>query len=108
MDQPPKIREIDVRNLRRGRLITVIGCIWYVLAFFWLPPLTAAFYWIPESVGVVLLRAEFVMSAALAATGVIIWRRAVGTPRFSTYVLVIVGASVAVLGVFFIYNWIHL
>jgi len=86
----------------------VVGCIWYILAFFWLPPVSALFYWVPQRLGMVILRAEFVMSAILAAIGAIVWRRAVGKPRTRTYVLVVACAGIAVFGVFFLYDWIRL
>jgi hypothetical protein len=92
---------------RLGKAMMVTGCVWYILAFFWLPPLVLLFgYLLPDRLGGALLRAEFVMSATLAAAGAIVWRRALGKPRASTYVLVVACASIAALGVFLLYGWI--
>ena len=62
----------------------------------------------PDVAGKAVLRAEFAVSAALAAFGFVIWRRAVGKPWLATYVVVISCALLAVFGVFWMYDWIHL
>ena len=72
------LNDMSSNRSRLGKAAMLGGGAWYLLAFFWLPPLTAIFYWLPDRVGMVLLRSEFVMSAAVAATGTIIWRQAAG------------------------------
>jgi hypothetical protein len=62
----------------RGRALLICGCIWFVLTFFWLPPLMLILGWfrLPENFYAVLLPGEFVMSAVMAATGVVLWNSA--------------------------------
>lgn len=94
-------------NVGRGKFLMVVGCVWFTLAFFWLPPLTAISFWLPQTIGTIVLRVEFALSATLAVIGAIMWRRAVGNPGFGTYLFIIACGCVAVLGVYYMYDWIH-
>ncbi len=90
----------------RGKFMMVVGCVWYLLAFFWLPPLTAICFWLPQAVGEIVLRVEFALSAALAVIGAIKWRRAVGNPKLGTYFFIVTCGVLAVFGVYYMYDWI--
>jgi hypothetical protein len=87
------------------------GCIWFILAFLWLPPLMLILAWfrLPEGFYAVLLPSEFVMSAVMAATGVVLWNSAL-KQRISVGVSVAAYsvATLAILGTFSLYGWVHL
>ena len=98
-----------------GNLLIWIGCIWFVLTFFWLPPLEIIILgsvdpWLrlPENVGSILLRAEFAASAATAAAGILLRIRANRKLSITHYFVVFGAASIPVLCVFALYGWIHL
>jgi len=82
---------------------------WFVLDYFWpplgiwtLPPLDR-----PQSIYNIILRAEFVISASLVAVGILVWRSAFRKLSLTDYIIVIFCASVPVLCVFKMSEWIH-
>jgi hypothetical protein len=95
----------------RGKAFLVCGCIWFTLAFFWLPPLVLILGWfrLPESFYAVLLPGEFVISAVMAATGVVLWNSA-AKQRISAGVSLTAYsiATLAILATFNLYGWVHL
>jgi hypothetical protein len=97
---------------RLGNLLFWIGCAWFVLTFFWLPPLTiilgsVSIGLLPERIGAVILRAEFALSAAMAAVGLLLRLGANRTLSVVHYVVVVGAASILVLWVFASYGWIR-
>jgi hypothetical protein len=95
----------------RGKAFLVCGCIWFTLAFFWLPPLMLLLggFRLPRSFYGVLLPGEFVISAVMAATGVVLWNSA-AKQRISKGVCLAAYsvATLAILATFNLYGWIHL
>ena len=95
----------------RGKALLICGCIWFTLAFFWLPPLMLLLGWfrLPESFYAVLLPGEFVISAVMAATGVVLWNSA-AKQRISAGVSLAAYsiATLAILATFNLYGWVHL
>jgi hypothetical protein len=109
MFQPLPISENQRRA--RGRALLICGCIWFALTFFWLPPLMLILGWLrlPQSFYAVLLPGEFVMSAFMAATGVVLWNSA-AKQRISAGVSLAAYsvAALAILATFNLYGWVHL
>lgn len=95
----------------RGKILLIAGCAWFILTFFWLPPLMLLLGWfrLPDSFYVLLLRSEFVMSAFMAATGVVFWNSA-AKQRISVSVSIAAYslALLAILATFNLYGFIHL
>jgi hypothetical protein len=95
----------------RGKILLICGCAWFILTFFWLPTLMLILGWfrLPEPFYAVLLRGEFVMSAIMAATGVVLWNSA-ANQRISVGVSVAAYsiATLAILATFNLYGFIHL
>jgi hypothetical protein len=95
----------------RGKEFLVCGCIWFTLAFFWLPPLMIILggFRLPESFYAVLLPGEFVVSAVMAATGVVLWKSA-AKQRISAGVCLAAYsvATLAILATFNLYGWVPL
>ena len=95
----------------RGKTLVICGCIWFTLTFFWLPPLMLILGWfrLPMSFYAVLLPAEFVMSAFMAATGAVLWNSA-AKQRISAVVSLTAYsvATLAILATFNLYGWVHL
>jgi hypothetical protein len=93
-----------------GKRLLLVGCIWFTLAFFWLPPLMLILgaFRLPDAFYKVLLPSEFAISATLAATGGLVWRSASGTVPVVTYVISYSCAAFAIVAVFFLYGWISL
>ena len=91
-----------------GICLVSFGFIWFVLDFFWLPPLLGILLWLrlPESLLQNVWQAEFAMSATVAAVGVLIWRRAARKLSLTEYIVVPISASILVLAVFRLYGWI--
>ena len=79
--------------------------------FFWLPPLMLILGWfrLPGSFYTLLLRGEFVMSAIMGATGIVLWNSAANR-RISVRVSVAAYslATLAILTTFNLYGFIHL
>ncbi len=102
---------IPEQQRRRGKALLICGCVWFTLALIWLPPLMLVLGWfrLPESFYRVLLPSEFVMSAFLAATGVVMWKSS-AEHRVSIAVTLAAYAvaMLAVLVTFNLYGWIHL
>jgi hypothetical protein len=67
-------------NQRRtsGCALLIFGSIWFILTFFWFPPFMLILDWfhLPKNFYAVLLPGEFVMSAILCATGIVLWNSA--------------------------------
>jgi hypothetical protein len=107
---------VEAKNKKSnlGNLLIWIGCIWFVLTFFWLSPLMIILGsvdpWmrLPENVGSVILRAEFAASAATAAAGILLRIRAKRKLSVAHYFVVFGAASIPVWCVFVLYGWIHL
>jgi len=95
----------------RGKTLVICGYIWFTLTFFWLPPLMLILGWfrLPMSFYAVLLPAEFVMSAFMAATGAVLWNSA-AKQRISAVVSLTAYsvATLAILATFNLYGWVHL
>jgi hypothetical protein len=93
-----------------GKKLLVAGCAWFVLDFFWLPPLILILGWfsLPGGFYMVLGRAEFVLSALMAATGVVIWRGATRKLPPMYYVVVYSVAVFVILAVFDLYGFFSL
>jgi hypothetical protein len=88
-----------------GKCLVVLGCLWFILVFFWLPPLALALakFNLHEKTYAMLIRSEFVMSATTAAIGMLVWRRANRKLSVIDYVIALGGASILVLAVFKFY-----
>src|SRR5690348_3450419 len=107
---------LEMRNMNqkqrrtKGKYLLVCGCAWFILTFFWFPPLTLILGWfrLPDPFYTVLLRGEFVMSAIMAATGVVLWNSA-ANQRISVGVSVAAYslATFAILVTFNLYGFIH-
>ena len=101
----------ETQRRARGKAFLICGCIWFTLTFFWLPPLMLILGWfrLPESFYAVLLPGEFVMSAVMAATGVVLWSSA-AKQRISAGVCLAAYsvATLAILATFNLYGWVHL
>ena len=95
----------------RGKILLICGCAWFVLTFFWLAPLMLTLGWfrLPDPFYALLVRAEFVMSAIMAATGVVLWNSAANR-RISVGVSVAAYslAAFAILATFNLHGFIHL
>jgi hypothetical protein len=93
-----------------GKRLLVVGCVWFTLAFFWLPPLMLLLGWfsLPSIFYKVLVRAEFVSSALMAATGIVMWRGAARRQSALHYIVAYSIALAVVLVVFNLYGFIHL
>lgn len=91
-----------------GKCLLLFGCIWFTLAFFWLPPLMLIFGWLrlPDGFYKVLLPSEFVMSATMAATGGLVWRSASGKVPVVAYVVAYSCVTLAIVVVLGMYGWI--
>ena len=76
---------------------------WFLLDTFWGPP--GVFSPLRPGFANVVLRCEFVLSAAAAAAGVLIRRRALRALSAADYFVVLVCASIPVVGVFTLYEW---
>jgi hypothetical protein len=95
----------------RGKLLLICGCVWFTLTFFWLPPLMLILGWfrLPGPFYALLGRSEFVISATMAATGVVLWNSAakqqisVGV-SLAAYSL----ATLVILATFNLYGFIQL
>jgi hypothetical protein len=92
-----------------GGWLIAVGCVWFVFVFFW-PPVVVVLSWFnpPEAVYSTVIRAEFAMSAALVAVGILLRRRAVRRLSPADYMLVLLGSTIPVLVVFSLNGWIHL
>jgi hypothetical protein len=93
-----------------GKRLLLLGCIWFTLALFWLPPLTLILgaFRLPDGFYKVLLPSEFVMSAIMAATGGLVWRSASGKVAVVAYVIMYSCAALAIVAVLNVYGWISL
>jgi hypothetical protein len=93
------------RQRMLGKCVVLVGCLWFILVFFWLPPATLALAWLhlPEVFYSVLTRSEFVISAATAAVGVLVWLRASRELSVADYIIAFGGASIPVFAVFKLY-----
>ncbi|HEX8813966.1 MAG TPA: hypothetical protein VF753_00545, partial [Terriglobales bacterium] len=91
-----------------GKRLLLLGCMWFTLALFWLPPMTLILGWLrlPDGFYKMLLPSEFVMSAMMAATGGLLWRSASGRVSFVAYVIVYSCATLAIVAVLNVYGWI--
>jgi hypothetical protein len=78
---------------------------WFVLDSFWMPPGVFSPF-VPGFANVV-IRAEFVMSAAMAAAGILVWRSASRELSLADYLIVLSCASIPVLCVFTMYEWVR-
>jgi hypothetical protein len=83
--------------------------LWFVMDSFWpplgistLPPLDR-----PQTIFNIVLRAEFVLSAAFVAVGILLRRRASRKLSLADYVIVVACASIPVLLVFKMAEWTH-
>ena len=93
-----------------GEWLVAIGCVWFVLAFFWWPPAVILFSWFPFPAVFfqMLLPAEFLISAAMVASGILLRRRSIKKLALADYIIVFVGVSIPILAVFNLYGWVHL
>jgi hypothetical protein len=93
-----------------GKKFLLVGCAWFTLDFFWLPPLMLLLGWLslPGVFYKILVRAEFVLSALMAATGILMWRGAARKLSPLHYIVVYSTALAVVLVVFNLYGFIHL
>ena len=93
----------------RGKMLLVLGCVWFVLDFLWLPPLTLILGWFrfPQGFYNLLVPAEFVAATIMAAVGALLWRAASRRPSFVDYIIVCSCAVGAIVGVLDLYGWIH-
>src|SRR6478672_4767820 len=95
----------------RGKILLICGCAWFVLTFFWLPPLMLILGWfrLPDSFYALLGRSEFVMSAIMAATGIVLWNSAANRRiSFGVSLAAYSLATLAILATFILYGFIHL
>lgn len=82
--------------------------LWFVMDSFWppgiwtLPPLDR-----PQTIYNIILRAEFVTSAALVAVGILLRRSVLRKLSLPDYIIVFLCAAVPVLGVFKMAAWTH-
>ena len=93
-----------------GKKLLLVGCAWFILDFFWLPPMMLLLGWfsLPGIFYKILVRAEFVLSALMAATGILMWRGAARKLSPLHYIVVYSTALAVVLVVFNLYGFIHL
>ena len=100
-----------IQKSSRGKILFVLGCVWFVLDFLWLPPLSLIFGWwlpLPRGISNLLIPAEFVAATILAGGGALLWRAASKKPSFTDYLLVCICVLGASIGVLSLYGWIHL
>lgn len=74
------------RQLVVGKTLVVLGCVWFLLVLFRIPPLffTIIIFltWLKPRIGVdelltIIFEREYIMAAAIAFLGVLMWRRAI-------------------------------
>ncbi len=63
---------------------------------------------LPEGTYRVVYPAEFVISAAMVAAGILLRRSAVRKLSFTDYIIALAGTSIAVVAVYTLYGWIRL
>lgn len=92
-----------------GKTFVIVGALWFVLDFFWFPPLLVVLFLIhvPEHLLDHVWPAEFILSATLVTAGTLLWRSA--TKRISIVAFLIVASCLAILvvGTFRIWGWIR-
>jgi hypothetical protein len=88
-----------------GKNVVLLGCLWFVLTLFWLPPATLALAWLhlPEVFYSVLTRSEFVISATTAAVGALIWVRTNRQLSIADYIVTFGAASIVIFAIFKLY-----
>ena len=74
------------RQLVVGKTLVVLGCVWFLLVLFRIPPLFATIFiflaWLKPRIELdelltIIFEREYIMAAATAFFGVLVWRRAI-------------------------------
>jgi hypothetical protein len=96
------------RKRALGKVLLILGCLWFVLVLFWVPPLYLAFYWLREPFNTFLFRAEYPISLTTAGLGALLWRGATRKLSPVDYFVVFVVVFIPILAIFNGYGWMHL
>jgi hypothetical protein len=96
-----------------GVLIVIVGCVWFAFSTIWMPPLTILCLWLtsanmPDIVGAVLIRCDYVIPAFIAATGFVIKRSAYQKPTKTVFAVAYGTASAFVFAVLVLWGFIRL
>ena len=93
-----------------GKYLIIYGCLWFVCALSQLPPLVILLSMFSISDVFLVTRIwplEFPLAAIVVSVGILLRRRARHKLRAVDYLVVVGGASILVVIVLDIYDWIH-
>jgi hypothetical protein len=98
------------RSSSVGGWLIAIGCVWFVLALIWLPPILIVSSFFGPSEGFMRLTwpADFAISATVLTVGILLRRRASRGLSFTDYAVALVGVCVSVVTVWTLFGFIHL